>query len=291
MRYFYFFSILACLVQSCNSPKKTLIFTDALFTEGIEGPAVGVNGDLYLVNFQSEGTIAKVKKGTDIPELCAILPDSGIGNGIRFLNDTILYVADYINHKIWSMNINTLQMLVHASNPMMNQPNDIAIMKNGILFASDPNWKKGNGQLWKINVDGSNELLEENMGTTNGIEVSPKDEFLYVNESVQRKIWRYTLDSKGNVSNKSLFYTFPDFGLDGMRCDSVGNLYVARYEKGTVAVISAQGQLLEEVILVGKKPTNVTFGGPNFQTVFVTLQDKRWVEIFKANFRGREPFN
>ena len=58
------------------------------------------------------------------------------------------------------------------------------------------------------------------MGTTNGIEVSPDETKLYVNESVQKNIWVYDLDSDGNISNKKLFYSFEDYGLDGMRCDN-----------------------------------------------------------------------
>ena len=52
------------------------------------------------------------------------------------------------------------------------------------------------------------------MGTTNGIEVSPDETKLYVNESVQKNIWVYDLDSDGNISNKILFYSFEDYGLD-----------------------------------------------------------------------------
>ena len=35
---------------------------------------------------------------------------------------------------------------------------------------------------------------------------------------------------------------FPDHGFDGMRCDVDGNLYITRYGKGTVAVLSPEGQ-------------------------------------------------
>ena len=281
-----------CLLNiSCDKPKKSMIFTDAGFTEGIEGPASSSNGDLYVVNFIKDGTIGRALKGEKYVRLFLSLPEGSIGNGIRFLNDSIFYVADYKAHQILKVNTINKVASTFAIDSNMNQPNDIAIMRNGILFASDPNWKNNTGQLWKIDKDAKTHLLEKNMGTTNGIEVSPNDEFLYVNESIQRKIWKYNLDKSGNVSNKTLFYSFKDFGLDGMRCDSVGNLYVARYDKGTIAVLSPKGELLEEIILVGKKPTNVTFGGIGFKSVFVTLQDKKWVEVFKADFRGREPFN
>ena len=88
--------------------------------------------------------------------------------------------------------------------------------------------KHGTGRIWRIDTDGKMYLLEDNMGTTNGIEVSPDEKTLYVNESVQRKVWAYDLSDSGTISNKRLLIEFPDFGMDGMRCDVDGNLYISK---------------------------------------------------------------
>jgi len=111
---------------------------------------------------------------------------------------------------------------------------------------------------------------------------------LYVNESVQRRVWAYDLDGSGGISGKRLLIAFPDHGLDGMRTDVRGNLYIARYGAGTVAVVSPQGELLHEVRLKGRKPTNVAFGGPDGRTVFVTLHDRGAIEAFRTELPGRE---
>lgn len=66
---------------------------------------------------------------------------------------------------------------------------------------------------------------------------------------------------------------FPDFGMDGMRCDKKGNLHITRHGKGTVDKLSPKGKLLKEIVLAGKKPSNLTFGGENGKTIFVTMQD------------------
>ena len=125
------------------------------------------------------------------------------------------------------------------------------------------------------------------MGTTNGIEVSPKGDKLYVNESVQRKIWVYDINSQGGVENKKLFYEFNDFGMDGMRCDIEGNLYVCRYDAGKVVVINPEAKIIREVVLKGKKPTNITFGGKDHKQCFVTLSDRGCFETFRADNPGR----
>jgi hypothetical protein len=48
-------------------------------------------------------------------------------------------------------------------------------------------------------------------------------------------------------------------GLDGMRWDVDGNLYITRSAKGTVAIVSPQGKILHEVDVLGKHPTNREF--------------------------------
>ena len=51
------------------------------------------------------------------------------------------------------------------------------------------------------------------MGTTNGIEISPDGKTLYVNESVQRKVWAFDIDSNQKLANKRLLISFDDFGF------------------------------------------------------------------------------
>lgn len=261
-------------------------YTTAVFTGGIEGPAVDKEGMLYVVNYSQEGTIGAVRPD-HIVTLFMKLPVGSTGNGLRFDRSGKLYVADYSGHNILQIDMEQRKARVYAHEESMNQPNDIAIMDNGIIFASDPNWKTSDGRIWRIGLDGEVSLMEDHMGTTNGIEVSTDNKTLYVNESVQRKVWAYDLTENGNISNKRLFHTFNDFGMDGMRCDVKGNLYIARYDKGTVAVLSPSGDLVREVILKGKKPSNIAFGGKDGKTCFVTLQDRKLVESFRADYPGR----
>ena len=216
------------------------------FTTGIEGPAVDAEGNIYAVNLARQGTIGKVTPEGECSVLLE-LPGDSIGNGIRFNSDGNMLIADYVGHNIFKFDMLARDLMIFAHELKMNQPNDIAIGADDTVYASDPNWSDDTGQIWRIDRDGSVTLLEANMGTTNGIEVSTDETILYVNESVQRRIWTYDL-SNGEISNKRLLIEFSEFGLDGMRCDIAGNLYVTRYGKGTVAKISPQGQVLLECI-------------------------------------------
>jgi len=290
MKYIKFFLVSSLIINliSCKSlsDSSTDFTEEHVFTKGIEGPATNSKGELFVVNFEKEGTIGKVdQKGNG--SIFAVLPDGSVGNGIRFDKQDNMYIADYVNHNVLTIKRGTRVAEVYAHEPDANQPNDVAISPDGILYASDPNWKEETGNLWRVDKKGFH-LLESNMGTTNGIEVSPDGSKLYVNESVQKKIWIYNLDKEGNVSGKKLFYSFNDFGLDGMRCDSKGNLYVCRYGAGKVVVLSPKAEKIREIRLKGKNPTNITFGGKNKKQCFVTVSDRGAIETFYAEFSGKD---
>ncbi len=256
------------------------------FTSGIEGPACDADGNLYAVNYARQHTIGKVTPdGT--ASVFVELPTGSIGNGIRFDSKGFMFIADYTNHNVLKVDMDTREISVHAHEPTMNQPNDLAIGANDILYASDPNWAESTGQIWRVDTDGKVTLLEPDMGTTNGIEVSPDEKTLYVNESAQRNIWAYDLSPGGEISNKRLLIQFPDFNMDGMRCDVEGNLYVTRHGKGTVAKLSPSGEVLLEVELTGKLCSNIAFGGQDGRTCYVTLADRGNVEVFLADLPGR----
>lgn len=257
------------------------------FTAGAEGPAVDKNGVLYAVNFGQQGTIGQVMPDGKA-SLYVSLPDGSIGNGIRFGRNGDMFIADYPKHNILKIAHGSKHVSVFAHEPRMNQPNDLAIDNQGRLYASDPNWKDNTGNLWRIDPNGHVTQLAANMGTTNGIEVSPDNRTLYVNESIQRKVWAYDLSASGAISRKRLLIEFPDFGMDGMRCDRQGNLYVTRHGKGTVVKLSPAGGVLREIPLTSKNPSNIAFGGKDGRTAYVTMQDKGNIETFRVDAPGRE---
>ncbi|WP_416306950.1 SMP-30/gluconolactonase/LRE family protein [Neptunicella sp. SCSIO 80796] len=259
---------------------------DGLFTKGIEGPAVDGDGRLYAVNFAKQGTIGIIDDKGQASHFID-LPEGSTGNGIRFGQDGSMFVADYTGHNILRIDPQSKAVDIYAHDDRMNQPNDIAITASGVIYASDPDWKNNSGQLWMVKADRKLVRLEADMGTTNGIEVSSDEKHLYVNESAQRNIWIYDILPNNQLANKRLFYQFEDHGMDGMRCDQQGNLYVARYGAGNVTVLSPQGEIIKEITLTGKFPTNVAFGGPQGKTLFITLQQKQSIDTVELDIAGR----
>jgi gluconolactonase len=81
---------------------------------------------------------------------------------------------------------------------------------------------------------------------------------------------------------------FQDFGMDGMRCDVDGNLYITRHGKGTVAVVSPEGKVIREIDVLGKSPTNLCFGGVDGRTCYVTEAEKGRLVQFRTDKPGLE---
>lgn len=265
--------------------RATPLTEENSFTAGIEGPNSDREGNVYAVNFAKEGTIGRVTPAGKA-EVFVELPAGSVGNGIVFGKDGAMFVADYPQHNVLKIDLATKKIAVFAHDPAMNQPNDLAIAPDGTLYASDPNWGKSTGQLWRISMDGKATKVASDLGTTNGIEVSPDGKTLYVNESVQRGVWAFPIQKDGSLGERNLLKQFPDHGFDGMRADVDGNLYITRYGKGTVVKLSPAGEILKEIDVLGASPSNLCFGGEDGRTVYVTEVTKRRLVQFRVDRPG-----
>jgi len=289
---------LACVIASPAIAGEALFQSKQLtppgeYTFGIEGPAVDRRGDLFVVNFGKAGTIGRLPQGTAQSELFATLPEGSVGNAIRFDAEGRMFVADYKKHNILLVGPDGTQVETWFHSDDFNQPNDLTIAADGTIYASDPNWKRRDGRIWRISKSADGRVLGEKMtaerpmSTTNGIDLSPDGKTLYVGESDTREIWSYRIDGTRLVAPK-LIKRFWDFGIDGLRTDAEGNLFVARILKGTVAVLTPQGKLTREIKLSASEPTNLAFGGSDGKTIFVTQRQGGFVESFRTDRPGRE---
>jgi sugar lactone lactonase YvrE len=283
---------LLCSLSLANATDETLFVATPLtaegaFTPGIEGPACDAAGNIYAVNFARNHTIGKVTPDGKA-ELFVTLPEGSTGNGIRFARDGAMLVADYTGHNVLRVDLKTKAISVFAHEAKMNQPNDLAITSDGTLYASDPDWKAKTGQIWRIDRDGSTHLVASKLGTTNGIDVSPDGKTLYVNESEQRGVWAFPIKADGSLGARKLVKQFDDFGFDGMRCDVDGNIYTTRHFKGTVVKLSPTGEVLREIDVLGLKPSNICFGGPDGRTAYVTEVDHQRLVQFRVDRPGLE---
>ena len=69
--------------------------------------------------------------------------------------------------------------------------------------------------------------------------------------------------------------------MDGMKMDAKGNLHIARYAAGEIAVLSPEGKLIKSYPLQGQHPTNLVFSKDG-KRIFVTMQKRKGVEVIEV---------
>ena len=293
-------AVSVCLADRSNAAEETLFVSKRItppgeYTSGIEGPAVDASGNLYVVNFRESGTIGRLAAGASQSQLFTSLPSGSIGNGIRFDRQGRMYIADFKKHNVWVIEAGETTPKIYFHSDRFNQPNDLAIAADGTLYASDPRFAApAGGQIWRItrgaDGKGRGEIMSSprRLGVTNGLDLSPDGATLYVSESNSRQVWAYRLDGD-KLLDPRLVRTFADFEVDGLRTDVDGRIYLARLSAGKIVIIGADGSLQREVPVSGRQPTNLTFGGADGKTVFVTQKEGRFIEAFRVDHPGREP--
>src|ERR1044071_757945 len=82
-----------------------------LFTENIEGPNVDKDNNLYVVNYQKDGTIGKVS-GDGSVALFVTLPYESVANAIMWDANGNMLLADWKGHNVLKVNMKNRRVSV-----------------------------------------------------------------------------------------------------------------------------------------------------------------------------------
>jgi gluconolactonase len=266
-----------------------------------EGPAADSEGNVYFSDIINNRIMRLAADGS----VSVFRPDSGRTNGNLFDQQGRLISCEGAEmgsggrRRMVRTDLNTGEIEVlteHYEGNRYNSPNDLAIDARGQIYFTDPCYGDRSQMemeiegVYRINQDGTVERVIEQpvIQRPNGIAVTPDDRGLYLVDSNpnlggNRKIWAFDIRTDGRITNQRLVYDFaPGRGGDGLRLDIEGNLWVAaginlpRHGGETadvpagIYVIRPDGKLLGRIPIPEDLITNLTFGGKDKRTLYVT---------------------
>ena len=133
------------------------------------------------------------------------------------------------------------------------------------------------GGLFRLNPEGTVDLLVEDIATSNGPCFSPDGRILYFADSTRQTIWVFDYDiATGTPRNRRVFADLRTLGTapDGATVDAEGHLWSCLIRTGTIARFDPAGRIVAQFPFPVRYPTSLTFGGAGLDVLYVTSISK-----------------
>lgn len=188
----------------------------------------------------------------------------------------------------------------------LNSPNDVVVKSDGSVWFTDPPYgiltdyeghrsemEQDGCHVYRIDAEtGQVTVAADDFDKPNGIAFSPDEQTLYVADTgaSHRKdgphhIRAFAVSQSGTLSGGEVFATIEPGLADGFRLDTDGNVWTSAGDG--VHCYAPNGDLIGKV-LVPEVVSNLTFGGPKRNRLFITATTSLYSVYVGAN--GAGPF-
>jgi sugar lactone lactonase YvrE len=228
----------------------------------------------------------------------------GVPNGICIDTHGNCIIANIGNGQVQSLAPDGSHevLLTEAEGKKMPAPNFPYIDSKERLWVSNSTEKEDiNAALQNPRPDGCVVMLEkgrakimtEGIFFANGLTLDREEEYLYVAETMQRDILRYSVTPDGVLGEAEIYGPKPlgELGFpDGIAFDEAANLWITFPSWNAVGYITPQGEL--EMFLedperkVLNRPTNICFGGKDRKTAFLGSLEGNTIPFFEVPYPG-----
>lgn len=264
--------------------KAKLLVAEFKFTEG---PAADAEGNVLFTDQPND----RICKWSIDGKLTTFLQPCGRSNGLFFDKEGNLYACADMDNELWKIDPkgNITVLVKDYEGKLLNGPNDLWVDPAGGIYFTDPLYKRDywkrdpamqqDGQhVYYLSPDGKKlTRVATDLKQPNGIIGTPDGRNLYVADIGAGKTYRYKINPDATLAEKTLFCSM---GSDGMTIDIEGNIYLTG--KG-VTVFNPEGVQIDHIDIPEGWTANVTFGGKDRDTLFITAMDSLYAIKTRVN--------
>ena len=279
-----------------DAKTSTVLFSDVVEKNGAETPA----GE----------PMPKIHKYDPATNMFSVFPYPtpmpASTNGLGMDSMGRLLVTERVNARVVRVEGTMLKELATMyMGVAFNAPNDMVVGNGDNIYFTDTLWgsKKAMGDLapnsaYRIAPDGMITKIHSD-SSINGIALSPDGKTLYIGNDMASTVVKFAVGADGAVTGAAQPFltkaSIPGdlFSIpDGINVDDSGNVYVAMNDNVTnsIAVFDPAGTYLGEYMVPvaldpgkmnpkdgpGNGPSNVTFGGADRKTMYITTHHTLW---------------
>jgi len=259
-----------------------LLFSRGVFTEG---PVWF--GDLKCLLW-SDIPANRIMRLTSDGQVSVFRADSGHANGNTRDRLGRLVTCEHRARRVTRTEFDgTITVLADSyEGKPLNSPNDVVVRSDGSIWFTDPDYglrlhvaggvrDQARDNVFRIDpVSGALNAAVSDFDKPNGLAFSPDESLLYIADSAitdgpgkNSHIRRFRVNADGTLSGGEVFVT-TDGVPDGMRVDTAGNIWASAGAK--IDVYTPEAVLLGQITDFPAPVTNLTFGGPQRDRIYVT---------------------
>lgn len=252
-----------------------------------EGPTSDKEGNVFFTDQPNN----RIMKWSVDGKLTTFMKPAGRANGMFFDAQGNLIACADEKTELWSITADRKHTVLtnEFEGKPLNAPNDVWVRTDGSLFFSDPFYKRpwwdysqppqGTEQVYFLSADRTSlKRVTTDLRQPNGIIGTPDGKRLFIADIRAGKTWAYDIQPDGSLTNKTLRC---ELGSDGMTLDTEGNLYLTG--KGVI-VFDPSGKQIEHIAVPESWTANVSFGGKDHKTLFITAS--KGLYSIKLKFAG-----
>lgn len=263
-----------------------------IFAEGLdhpEGLAFDAEGTLW-----AGGELGQIYRINSRGQLQEVAKLGGFNLGLTFSRNQELYVCNFKLPALVrvSRKGRVLDCWERVGNRRLKTPNFSVFDAEGNLYFSDSgDFDKVSGWVYRLRPNGRAEVFAGPFAFANGLSLSADERSLFVVQSTRDNVLRVEILGDGRAGRPVVYASGLHRVPDGAALDAQGNLLVTCYASDNLYRVTPGGKVsllaYDPRGTMIARPTNIAFGGANFDQMYVANLGRWHICRAAAGVRGQ----